>query len=267
MSGLTELVSTRWPEVVIFLLIVGRTSGLMTSAPFWGGKMAPALVRVIITVSLSAAIFPLVTIATHPTGVPSGWVLLFALGGEILMGLLLGWTSQLLFVGMRLAGQQVEIKMGLGLAQLIDPHEGGQTSFFSILFDLIAVMAFLCVNGHHLLIRALVSSYTVFPVADQNLILTLVKGVVLSAGTIFTIALQVSAPVIVALLLSDIVLAIVARTVPHMNVFLVAPPLQLAFGMLVFLLSLPALISFCINYLSTLSFQLSALSLIPGGGK
>jgi len=263
MSDFTHLISTRWPELIPFLLVMGRTSGLMTSAPFWGGKTAPGLVRIVVTVGISAAIYPFVSIASRLPETPNVLFLLLALAREVLVGLLLGWTAQLLFVGMRLAGQLIELKMGLGLAQLIDPHEGGQTSFFSILFDLIAVMVFLSLNGHHLLIQALISSYRLFPLAENTLSLILVKEMVSSAGTIFTIAIQVSAPVIVGLLLSDIALAIVARAVPHLNIFLIAPPLQLVFGMLLFLLSLPAVVWFCANYLSTLGAHLSALGQTP----
>jgi flagellar biosynthesis protein FliR len=267
MSPLTQLISSRWPELVVFFLVLARTSGMMTSAPFWGGKIAPVLVRIVVTVGLSAAIYPLIDTPTEIKTMPSGFVLLFALAGEMLIGLLLGWSAQFLFAGMRLAGQQIELKIGIGLAQLIDPHEGGQTTFFAILLDLIAVLIFLAIDGHHLLVRALVSSYTLFPVLNHSLLLTLVQGVVMSAGTLFTIALQVSAPIIVALLLSDIVLAVVARAVPHLNIFLVAPPLQLALGMLVLLLALPALVSFCVSYFTNFEFSWSTLTVNAGHGK
>jgi flagellar biosynthesis protein FliR len=235
----------------------------MTSAPFWGGKTAPGLVRVVVTVGIGGTIYPLVSMTTPLPEALNAVFLVIALAREVLVGLLLGWTAQLLFVGMRLAGQLIELKMGLGLAQMIDPTEGGQTSFFSILFDLIAVMVFLSLNGHHLLIQALISSYRIFPLADNHLSLVLVQEMVLAAGTIFTIAIQVSAPVIVGLLLSDFALAIMARAVPHLNVFLIAPPLQLVFGMLLFLSSLPAVVWFCVNYLTTLSAHLSALGPTP----
>ena len=260
MPGLTQLITDHWPNTVIFLLVLGRTAGLLTSAPFWGGKMAPGLVRIVVTVIVTAVIYPLVTVPSRFSVVPSDIALFLALAGEVLVGLLLGWMAQFLFVGMRLAGQLVEIKTGLGLAQLIDPQEGSQTTFFSLLFDLLAVMVFLSVNGHYLLIHALVSSYSLVPLADGNLFITLVKGVVMSAGTIFTIALQVSAPIMVGLLLSDIMLAIIARAIPQLNLFSVAPPLQLAFAMLLFLFSLPTLVWFCVNHLS-------ALSVVPGSGR
>ena len=224
--------------------------------------MAPMLVRIVITLVLSAAIYPLVYTGPPLTEVPSQLALLLALAGELLVGLLLGWMAQFLFVGMRLAGQLVELKTGIGLAQLIDPQEGSQTTFFALLFDLLAVMVFLSVNGHHLLIRALVSSYSLFPLADANLILSLGKGIMTSAGTIFTIALQVSAPIIVGLLLSDILLSIMARAIPQLNVFLVAPPVQLAFGLLLFLLSLPTVVWFCVNQLSMLSAQFAAFNIL-----
>jgi flagellar biosynthetic protein FliR len=266
MSDLAQLISRHWPELIPFLLVLGRTSGLMTSAPFWGGKTAPGLVRAVITFGISATTYPFVSVATSLPEAPNVLFLAIALAREVLVGLLLGWTAQLLFVGMRFAGHLIELKMGLGLAQLIDPNEGGQTSLFSILFDLIAVMIFLSLNGHHLLIRALLASYRVFPLADNHLSLVLVQEMVSAAGTLFVIALQVSAPVIVGLLLSDIALAIMARAVPHLNIFLIAPPLQLAFGMLLVLLSLPAVVWFCVNYLSTIGANLSALNstILPG---
>lgn len=263
MSELSQLITAYWPELIPFLLVFGRTSGLMTSAPFWGGKTAPGLVRIVVIVSVSAAIYPFVSVSAKLPETPNVLFLVIALAREVLVGLLLGWTAQLLFVGMRLAGQLIELKMGLGLAQLIDPSEGGHTSFFSILFDLIAMMVFLSLNGHHLLIQALISSYHLFPLAENTLSLVLVTEMVASAGTIFTIAIQVSAPVIIGLLLSDIALAIMARAVPHLNIFLIAPPLQLAFGMMLFLASLPAVVWFCVNYLTTLSASLSALSPTP----
>jgi len=262
MSELTQLLSSRWPEVLTFLLVLGRTSGLVISAPFWGGRVVPGLVRVVVAVSLSVAVYPLV----KPVGAIHESPLLFllmALGEEVLLGLVLGWAAQLLFAGIRLAGQELEIKIGLGLAQLIDPQEGGHTTIVSALFEIIATLVFFSLNGHHLLIRALASSYSLFPLAGEKPVLSLVEGIVASAGGIFTIALRVSAPVVVGLLLSDIVLGFVSRAIPQLTIFLVAMPLQLAFGVLLLLLSLPALVWLCVNQLSAIGYQLSAVSLVP----
>jgi flagellar biosynthesis protein FliR len=124
--------------------------------------------------------------------------------------------------------------------------------------ELTAGLIFFSLNGHHLLIRALTSSYSVFPLAGEKFFARLLEGVITSAGEIFAIALRLSAPVVIGLLLSDIVLGIVSRAIPQMNVFIVAQPLQFALVVLLLLLSLPALVWFFAR-------QLPLLVGVPGG--
>jgi flagellar biosynthetic protein FliR len=257
MAPLTHLISTRWPEVITFILVFGRAGGLIVSAPFWGSRVVPVLVRVWIAMLLAIVTYPLVRVVSLPGGITI-FSLLMALGGEILLGLVLGWMAQLLFAAMRLAGQEIEIKSGLGLLQLVDPHEGGQSGIFAAFLELTAGLIFFSLNGHHLLVRALSSSYSVFPLAGDKFVIRLLEGLITSAGEIFTIALRISAPVVIGLLLSDLVLGIISRAIPQMNVFIVAQPLQLAFVMLLLLLSLPALVWFFAR-------QLPLVVGVPGG--
>jgi flagellar biosynthetic protein FliR len=253
MFSLSRLISERWPELVTFFLVLGRTSGLVISAPFWGSKIVPGLTRAWIAVVLSAAAYPAVkTIALAPgasAGPGSVLFLVFALAGEILLGVGLGWAAQLLFAGLRLAAHQLEMKMGLNLAQMIDPQWGGAGSSLASILELVATLVFFSMNGHLLLIEALNSSYAVFPLAGEKLAFS--RMIVGSAGQIFSIALRVSAPVVIGLLLSDAVLGIMSRAIPQMNVFFVAMPLQVAFGMLLLFLSLPAVVWFCVDYWSS----------------
>ena len=257
MAPLTHLISARWPEVITFILVFGRAGGLIVSAPFWGSRVVPLLVRVWIAMLLAIATYPLVRVVSLPGGITL-FSLLMALGGEILLGLVLGWVGQLLFAAMRLAGQEIEIKSGLGLLQLVDPNEGGQSGIFAAFLELTAGLIFFSLNGHHLLIQALSSSYSVFPLAGEKFATRLLEGLVTSAGEIFTIALRVSAPVVIGLLLSDIVLGIISRAIPQMNVFIVAQPLQFALVLLLLLLSLPTLVWFFVR-------QLPLLVGVPGG--
>ncbi|HEX9443062.1 MAG TPA: flagellar biosynthetic protein FliR [Candidatus Binatia bacterium] len=268
MAPLSELISMRWPEVVTFFLILGRTSGLVMSAPFWGSRIIPGLARAWVAVVLSAAAYPSVGTLVLPPGAASGagygaiLFLLLALAGEIVLGIGLGWAAQMLFAGLRLAAHELEMKMGLSLAQMIDPQWGDRSSTLAGIFELIAVLVFFSLNGHRLLIEALGSSYAVFPLAGSKL--EFGRMIVGSAGEIFSIALRVSAPVVVGLLLSDLVLGVVNRAIPQMNVFFVAMPLQVAFGMLLLFLSLPAVVWFCADYLGAAGHQLSALSAARG---
>lgn len=204
MSSLSQLITSRWPEIMTFLLVFGRTGGLIISAPFWAGRSMPGLVRVWVALLLSVAIYPLVEARTLPQ--VNLVFLVVAFVGEVFLGLILGWTAQILFSGLHLAGQQLEVKMGLGLGQLVDPQSGNHTTIVASLLEMTAALIFLSLNGHELLIRALVSSYRLFPLAgakagigDSWLGLT---------NQIFTIALRVSAPVLVGLLLADVLMGI-----------------------------------------------------------
>lgn len=243
MTGLSTMISQRWPEVVTFMLIFGRTAGLMVAAPFWSSRVVPVVVRVWVAILLAIAIYPLVNVVSG-SAERTPLALFLGFAGELLFGLMLGWLAQLLFAAIRLAGQEIEIKSGLGLIQLVDPHEGGQSGIFSAFLELMAGMIFFSLSGHHLLIQALSSSYNVFPLGGEKFITRALEGLVSSGGEIFTIALKVSAPVIMGLLLSDIVLGILSRAIPQMNVFLVAQPLQFGFAVLLLMLSLPALVWF-----------------------
>jgi flagellar biosynthesis protein FliR len=248
MAPLTHLISTNWPEAVSFMLVFGRAGGLIVSAPFWGSQVVPLVVRLWIAMVLALATYPLARAVTRAGGFTI-LSLFFALAGEILLGLVLGWVAQLMFAAMRLAGQEIELKTGLGLIQLVDPHEGGQSGLFSALFELIAGLIFFALNGHHLLVQALWSSYKVFPLAGEKFAVRLLEGLVSSAGEIFAIALRVSAPVTIGLLLSDIILGLISRAIPQMNVFMVAQPVQFGLALLLLVLAMPALVWFLMRHL------------------
>jgi flagellar biosynthetic protein FliR len=244
-------------EVTTFMLVLGRAGGLIAGAPFWGSRMLPLPVRIWIALLLAIATFPLVQNVVLPGGITLLSVTL-ALVREAFLGLALGWVAQLLFAGMRLAGQAIETKSGLGFVQLVDPHEGSSTGIFSAFLEVLAGLVFFALNGHHLLIQALMASYNVFPLAGEKFAGRVLAGLIGSGGQIFAIGLRVSAPVVIGLLLSDVVLGIVSRAIPQMNVFMVAQPLQFGLAIFLLFLSLPALVWFFAR-------QLPLMVGVPGG--
>jgi flagellar biosynthetic protein FliR len=251
MIPLTDLISTAWPEVITFMLVFGRAGALMISAPFWGSRVVPVVVRVWIAILLAMATYPVVRVVVLTDGITIAWVF-FALCGEILLGIVLGWFSQLTFAALRLAGQEIELKSGLGLIQLVDPNDGGQSGLFSTLFELLAGLLFFALNGHHMLVQALWSSYKLFPLAGEKFTARLLEGVVSSVGELFTIALRVSAPVVIGLFLSDIILGLIGRAIPQMNVFMVAQPLQFGLALLLLFLAMPAVVWFLLRHMPSM---------------
>jgi flagellar biosynthetic protein FliR len=267
MALLTQLLSAHWSEVLVFLMVSARTSGLMLSAPFWGARVVPALVRLVVALALSAAVYPLVKSAPVSAAVAAqpllGFVML-SLGAELAIGVAMGWAAQILFAGLRLAGQQIDLKIGLSIAAIVDPQEGTQVAVFSAFLELLGGLVFFAVNGHHLMIEALFSSYRMFPPGGG--VLQVAPALVSSAGAIFAIALQVSAPVVVGLMLSNIILGIVNRSIPQMNVFIVGQPLQLFLGLLLLIFSLPAVTEFVVGWLADVGLGLPHFPPSAGGG-
>jgi flagellar biosynthetic protein FliR len=257
LSQVSQWIVAHGSEAITFMLVLARAAGLIVGAPFWGSRMVPLPVRIWIALVLAIATYPLVQMVSLPAGMtPLSMAL--ALVGELFLGLALGWVAQLLFAGMRLAGQAIETKSGLGFVQLVDPHERGSAGIFSAFLEVLAGLVFFALNGHHLLIQALSASYSVFPLAGDKFTARLLEGVITSGGQIFSIGLRVSAPVVVGLLLSDIVFGILSRAIPQMNIFMVAQPLQFALAVILLMLSLPALAWFFAR-------QLPLLTGMPGG--
>jgi flagellar biosynthetic protein FliR len=227
----------------------------------------PPLARIVVALALSAAVYPLVKSAPASAALPAqpliGFVVL-SLGAELSIGLAMGWAAQILFAGLRLAGQQIDLKIGLSISSIIDPQEGTQVAIFSAFLELLGALVFFAVNGHHLMIEALFSSYQLFPPGAG--IARIAPALVSSASAIFAIALQVSAPVVLGLMLSSIILGIVNRSIPQMNVFIVGQPLQLFLGLLLLIFSLPALAEFVAGWLASVGLALAPLSASAGGG-
>lgn len=251
LSQLSQWIVSHGSEVVTFMMVFARAGALIIAAPFWGSRMVPLPVRTWIAAVLAIATYPSVSGATLPGGINLLSITL-ALFGELFLGLVLGWTAQLVFTGLRLAGQAIEMKSGLGFVQLVDPHEGSSTGLFSAFLEVLAGLVFFALNGHHLLVQALVSSYSVFPLAGEKFVPRLLQGLISSGGEIFAIGLRVSAPVVIGLILSDIVLGILSRALPQMNIFMVAQPLQFGLGMVLLMLSLPALVWFLVRQMPRL---------------
>ena len=134
--------------------------------------------------------------------------------------------------------------MGLGIANVMDPVSNSQSSVIAQMKNLIAMLIFLAVDAHHHLLKALVKSFDLVPIMDFQYSASLMEQVIKLAGNMFVIAVKVGAPVMIVLLLTSAALGLVARTVPQMNIFIVAFPVKIVIGFVFLALSLPFLSSF-----------------------
>jgi flagellar biosynthesis protein FliR len=224
------------PDPTTFLLVLARFAGLVVAAPVLGHALVPVRVRAGLAAMLALAITPALPVAPPPADL---WSLTGALAVETALGTLLGLVVQFVLAGVELGGQLAGIQMGFGIANLIDPQADAQVTVVARWQQLLALLVFLSLDVHHLLIRALLESFRAAPagaVVPDGLGL---RGAVALAGELFTLGLRIAAPVVVALLLTGAVLGVLARTIPQLNVFVVGFPVNVGVGLVMLGVSLP----------------------------
>jgi flagellar biosynthetic protein FliR len=159
----------------------------------------------------------------------------------MLIGIAMGFTMRLVFAAIEFAGEVASSTMGFSFATFFDPSSAGRTSAISQFLALVATMAFLALNAHLVLIEALVESFFTLPIAGTPLSLSAPLEMVRWGGQIFSSGLQLSMPIVAALLIVNIALAILTRAAPQLNLFGIGFPITIGAGFLVISLTLPYL--------------------------
>jgi flagellar biosynthetic protein FliR len=231
------------PQLQLFFLVFLRVGAIMMTIPVFESRSIPQLFKLALAFTASLALFPLLGLETVPI---SGSIigLGIAAAGEILLGLVVGFSVKLIFAGIQLAGQMAGYQMGMAIANVMDPAESQQIPLLAQFNNLYALLIFLALNAHHWFIRALTHSYRLVPPFNARFDGALTEHLVQLAGKMFVIAIQVGAPIIATLLVTSVAFGLVARTVPQMNVFIVAMPLKIGVGLLFLGFSLPYFAAF-----------------------
>ncbi len=224
-----------------FVLITFRVSGMVLIAPFFAHRAVPPKVRAGLVLALAAVMFP--TVDRVGIRIPDNMGgYLSAAVAEIAVGALIGFAALVVFAAVRLGGFIAGQQIGLAIAHIYDPTSGQQTSLLSQTLYMLGFVVFVLVGGHHMLLRALAASYEAIPISRAHL----TEGVFTKIGVgmfseMFVNAVRISAPAVITLMLATIVMAIVARTVPEMNIFNIGFAMRLGLGLTVMALAAPAL--------------------------
>ena len=212
-----------------FMLVVVRCLTFFSIGPLFAQRKVPLQVQVLLAVATSIALFPIVDRAEWVfEGKILGLVLL--IGREILLGGLLGLVAGVAFAAIRFSGFLIGVQMGFSLSTVFDPASGQQMPIVGRLQELFAVLIFLVLDGHHILLRALGFSLERVAPGGFMAVEDLPAVIAPIGAAVFFLALQVGAPVLAALFLTDTALGFVARSVPQMNVFLVGIPAKIGVG-------------------------------------
>lgn len=225
-------------KIDIFIMIITRITGIVIIAPVFSSRNIPRQVKLGLAAVLALIIFNVVKMPEYqfPDNlIPFILLLIY----EFIIGLAIGFVAQLVFAAIQLAGQLIDMQMGFGIVNVIDPIFGSQVPMMGNFKYLLALMIYLATNSHYILIQALFKSYDIVPLMGFKYHGSLTNEIVNLFVGMFTIALQISIPILGALLVAEVAMGILARTVPQMNVFMVGMPAKIILGFIVIMIMIP----------------------------
>jgi flagellar biosynthetic protein FliR len=226
------------PQLQMFFLVFFRVGAILMTIPVFESRSIPHVFKLALAFAVSLIMFPMLKLSPVPVS-NSIFALAIGVAGEIMLGLVIGFSVKIIFAGLQMAGQMAGYQMGMALANVMDPADSQQIPILAQFNNLAALLIFLTMNAHYWFIRALAQSYRLVPPLNAHFDGSVMEHLIQLAGNLFVIAIQVGAPVTAALLLTTVAFGLVARTVPQMNVFIVAMPLKIGVGLLFLGFSLP----------------------------
>lgn len=229
-----------------WLLILMRVAPLVFMMPLFQSRNIPHRVKAGLTLIISLTLLPAVKVET--AGFPSeplsfGFFALF----EVMIGFLLGFSVRLIFAGLQVAGELAGFQMGFGMARVMDPQSGTESTVVTEFYYLIGLLLFLSMDGHHWFFKALAQSFHLLAPGEFQPREGLVELFIRLSGRMFILALQIAAPILAILMLVKISLGVIARMIPQVNLLMSSFPLTIGLGLVFMGLSIDLFWSYLKN--------------------
>ncbi len=218
-------------RIPVFVLVVFRLAGMMLFAPLFGSTRIPRRVRVLLILVLALGISGTIEHSVELPG--TTWALAAGIGGEMMFGLAMGTIISLVFIAAQWAGEIIGQQMGLNLSEVFDPQFGAHGSLMGDMYFMITLVVFLSIGGHRQMLTAVRASFDVLPLLSVGVgkpVLDLLTGLLLSSTQL---AIQLAAPMLVTMLIVDLALGLIGKTLPQFNVMMAGLTLRSAVGMVV----------------------------------
>lgn len=223
-----------------FLLILVRITAFMVTAPIFSGRQIPVQYKIAFSVMLSVLC---VGVVKEPIHSLSLWTATLLILKESMVGIILGMVASILLYSVQLAGSLMDLQIGFSMANLFDPTFGMNTQLTGRMKNILAILVLFSIDGHHLLIQGILASFDW--ISLQSSVPAWMDGristfLLMCVKQMFMIGFMMAAPIVGTLFVVDVALGIIARTVPQMNIFAVAPPLKILMHFLIYIFILPS---------------------------
>lgn len=224
-------------NILLFMAIITRLTGLFMSAPIFSTYPIPMQVKVWLAALIAFILFPIVQYNTTfvvPNSVPALTVILIK---EFFIGFAIGYCANILFVGVELGVNMFAIQMGLSADQALNPTSGGQSPVITQAYTYLASMLFIALGAHQWLFSAIYNSFKTLPIGYTFVFSPELVGQIVSiTGQMFNIGLGIALPIFGVLFITDVLLGFTSKMMPQMNIFMVSLPLKIYLGLLLSLL-------------------------------
>jgi len=234
-----------------FIMVLLRISAFFMGIPIFFPKSTPAMVKVGFCVVFTFIILPGVNYGNVNLITSNSTLIIFSVS-EVVTGLILGYITKFCFFSAQMAGQLMDFQIGFSMISMFDPISKENVTLLGNLLYWISMVMFFVVDGHHMLIRAIIDSFN--SVEIGKFILT--QGTAMMMVSIFiqffTLALKIAIPIILIIIITDLSIGLVSRTVPQLNVMILGMPIKILIGLSCFSLVLPAVINLIVNSFYTI---------------
>ncbi len=225
----------------IFLLIFARISGFLSIVPVFSFRTLPVQIRIFFSLWLSLLLFPIIKLSSSVPSFSIAFGILFI--KEVLVGIALGYSVSLIFAGIQLAGEYIDLHIGFGMSNVFDPQAEAQLPVTSQFIYLISILIFISLGGHYVLVKGIADSFRFIPLTGGTYHPQIVERVVDLFVFFFKLSLRIAAPVLASMFLVHIAMGIISRIAPQLNVFIIVFPLKLFLGFMMLYFSFPYIVA------------------------
>jgi len=219
-----------------YLLPLFRVAAMVSASPVFGTRSVPMKVKIITSFAITSVLVPILPAPEIDVFNPLS---ILIIGQQILIGLIIGFTVQLVFSAVITGGQIVAMQMGLGFSLMVDPQNGSQSPVLSQFYIVMVMLVYLAVNGHLVLIEVLAESFKTMPISAQGLVADDFMQVVRWGTNIFAGGLAIALPAIASLLVVNIAFGVMTRSAPQLNIFAIGFPITMLLGFALVMVTLP----------------------------
>lgn len=217
------------------MIVIVRISGIFVFSPFFSSQNVPSTMKIGLTFTLG-----FILVLSLPQGINiADQSIVLLIVREFMIGLIIGFIAYVFMTSFYVLGQVIDMKIGFGMANVFDPQNKIQVPLMGNFYYILSFLFLLMIDGHHVIIQALIDSYKLIPIGSFNYSEDVLDIIVNSLVQSFDIGFRLSFPIVAIVFLTDVLLGIMAKAIPQMNVFVVGMPLKVFIGLVVIMLTMP----------------------------